>query len=153
MTEEEYFRKNYPDFCYGDKPLSPNWDFFQDGVEFGERQSEKRIEELEEKISVLLSCKNCPENKGGLLCQKEYEGKCLSQKIQFIKELQEENAELKEMYHESDEDNNKLRENIPKLAEAKEIIRELLKYIFTPEGFESISKETIKKAETFINKE
>ena len=46
MTEEEYFRKNYPDSCYGDKPLSPHWDFFQDGVEFGERQSEKRIEEL-----------------------------------------------------------------------------------------------------------
>lgn len=48
MTEEEYFRKNYPDFCYGDKPLSPYWDLFQDGVEFGERQSEKKIEELEQ---------------------------------------------------------------------------------------------------------
>ena len=35
MTEEEYFRKNYPDSCYGDRPLSPHWDFFQDGVEFG----------------------------------------------------------------------------------------------------------------------
>ena len=35
MTEEEYFRKNYPNSCYGDKPLSPHWDFFQDGVEFG----------------------------------------------------------------------------------------------------------------------
>ena len=46
MTEEEYFRKNYPDSCYGDKPLSPYWDFFQDGIEFGERQSEKKIEEL-----------------------------------------------------------------------------------------------------------
>lgn len=49
---------------------------------------------LEEKISVLLSCKNCPENKGGYICQKEYEDKCLSQKIQFIKELQAENEEL-----------------------------------------------------------
>ena len=29
MTEEEYFRKNYPNSCYGDKPLSPHWDFFQ----------------------------------------------------------------------------------------------------------------------------
>lgn len=37
-----------------------------------------------------------------------------------------------------------------KLTEAKEIIRELLKYIFTPEGFESLSKETIKKAEAFL---
>ena len=48
MTEEEYFRKNYPDLCYGDTPLSPYCDLFQDGVEFGERQSEKKIEELEQ---------------------------------------------------------------------------------------------------------
>ena len=53
MTEEEYFRKNYPNSCYGDKPLSPHWDFFQDGVEFGERQSEKRIEELEKENAEL----------------------------------------------------------------------------------------------------
>ena len=57
---------------------------------------EKENADLEEKISVLLSCKNCPENKGGLICQKEYENKCLAQKIEYIKELQEENAELKE---------------------------------------------------------
>ena len=53
MTEEEYFRKNYPDSCYGDKPLSPHWDFFQDGVEFGERQSEKQIEIDAEQIRAL----------------------------------------------------------------------------------------------------
>lgn len=35
-NEEEYFRKNYPDSCYGDRPLSPYWDFFQDGVELEE---------------------------------------------------------------------------------------------------------------------
>jgi cell division protein FtsB len=57
------------------------------------RPYEKRIVELEDKISVLLSCKKCPENKGGYICQKEYEDKCLSQKIQYIKELQEENAQ------------------------------------------------------------
>lgn len=51
MTEEEYFRKTYPDFCYGNKPLSPYWDFFQDGVEFGERQSEKKIEELKSELT------------------------------------------------------------------------------------------------------
>ena len=49
MTEEEYFRKTYPDSCYGDRPLSPHFDFFQDGVEFGERKSEERIAELKEK--------------------------------------------------------------------------------------------------------
>ncbi len=51
MKDVEYFRKNYPDSCYGDKPLSPYWDFFQDGVEFSERQSEKKIEDLEETIN------------------------------------------------------------------------------------------------------
>jgi hypothetical protein len=54
----------------------------------------KNLLEFERKISVLLSCKNCPENKGGLLCQKEYEDKCLTQKIQYIKELKEENNVL-----------------------------------------------------------
>ena len=53
MTEEEYFRKNYPDACYGDKPLSPYWDFCQDGVEFGERQSEKKIAEVEKENAEL----------------------------------------------------------------------------------------------------
>lgn len=53
MTEEEYFRKNYPDFCYGDKPLSPYWDLFEYGAEFGERQSEKKIEELEQQIEKM----------------------------------------------------------------------------------------------------
>ena len=51
MTEEEYFIKHYPDFCYYDKPLSPYWDLFQYGVEFGERQSEKRIEELTSELA------------------------------------------------------------------------------------------------------
>ena len=50
--------------------------------------------ELKEKISILLSCKNCPENKGGWVCEKEYENKCLTQKIVYIKELKEENCEL-----------------------------------------------------------
>ena len=43
---------------------------YKDGAELG---CKKANEELEEKISVLLSCKNCPENKDGLICQKEYE--------------------------------------------------------------------------------
>ena len=59
MTEEEYFRKNYPDSCYGDKPLSPHWDFFQDGVEFGERQSEKKIEELEAQLEQEKNLSQC----------------------------------------------------------------------------------------------
>ena len=54
MKEEEYFRKNYPNSCYGDKPLSPYWDFFQDGVEFGERQSEKKIEKVEYTLKKII---------------------------------------------------------------------------------------------------
>ena len=55
---------------------------------------EKENAELKEKISVLLSCKNCSENKGGWICVKEYENKCLAQKIEFIKELEKEKCEL-----------------------------------------------------------
>ena len=68
---------------------------FCQGAKFGYSKglAEGR-KELEEKISVLLSCKNCPENKGGFICVKEYEGKCLSQKIEFIKELEKEKCEL-----------------------------------------------------------
>ena len=57
---------------------------------------EKRIEELEQQISTLLSCKDCPENKGGYICSKEYNDRCLAQKIEYIKELKKENAELEE---------------------------------------------------------
>ena len=70
---------------------------------------EKENTELEEKISVLLSCKNCPENKGGWCCEKEYEGRCLSQKVMFIKELKQENAELEKQ-----------------LTKAKELLRKFL---------------------------
>ena len=64
MTEEEFFISNYPDSCYGDKPLSPHFDFFQDGVEFGERESEEKIAELElqlereKKLNLCLSDDN-----------------------------------------------------------------------------------------------
>lgn len=39
---------------------------------------------------------------------------------------------------------------INQLEKAKEIIRELLKYIFTPEGFEELDKDMIMKAEAFL---
>ena len=91
---------------------------------------EKRITELEEKISILLSCKNCPENKGGLICAKEYENKCLAQKIEFIKELQEENAELKDEWQEqvqkaNDEGYARTLQTI-QLTKAKDHIKKLL---------------------------
>ena len=55
---------------------------------------DKVVQELKEKISILLSCKNCPENKGGWICAKEYENKCLPQKIVYIKELKKEKRKL-----------------------------------------------------------
>ena len=101
MTEEEYFRKNYPDSCYGDRPLSPYWDFFQDGVEFGERQSEKKIEELENQNKLLGErCNQLLKDKGELTdkiadikanCDLAIEGRDVK-----IKELEKENAKLKE---------------------------------------------------------
>ena len=68
------------------------------------------VDKLEKQISILLSCKDCPDNKGGYICEKEYNDKCLSQKIQYIKELKEENAELKDQ-----------------LVKAKEIISEYVR--------------------------
>jgi hypothetical protein len=59
---------------------------------------EKENAELKAQISVLLSCKNCPENKGGYICEKEYNDKCLAQKIQYIKELKKElEAQIEKM--------------------------------------------------------
>ena len=55
----------------------------------------KDNEELQKEISVLLSCKNCPENKGGYICEKEYNDKCLAQKIEYIKELEEQIEQMK----------------------------------------------------------
>ena len=69
---------------------------------------QKENAELKEKISVLLSCKNCPENKGGYICEKEYNNKCLAQKIQYIKELKQENSELKRDNEGYEKDNSRL---------------------------------------------
>lgn len=56
---------------------------------------EKENAELKKEISVLLSCANCPENKGGYICEKEYNDKCLAQKIEYIKELKEQIETMK----------------------------------------------------------
>lgn len=60
-------------------------------------QLQKENTELKAQISILLSCKECPENKGGYICEKEYNDKCLAQKIEYIKELKEENARFSKM--------------------------------------------------------
>lgn len=104
----------------------------------------KENKELEEKISFLLSCKNCPENKGGWVCAKEYEDKCLAQKIQYVKELKKENAELKK-----------------KLTKAKEIIKKFSEFVNDeveldpehPQEYTDLWVELCEKAEQFLNSE
>lgn len=95
---------------------------------------EKRIAELEEKISVLLSCKNCSENKGGYICQKEYEDKCLAQKIQYIKELQQENESLENIKN----------IQIGDLLKAKELLKRYVPYrqITDSKAFKDLADET-----------
>lgn len=113
----------------------------------------RRIEELEKEISVLLSCKNCPENKGGYICVKEYENKCLAQKIEFIKELEKENHNLATTIEKSKEWgvsplNYLIIKNLDnQLTKAKEIIKKYYKYNPSCEYFyEDIDKE----AEQFL---
>ena len=138
---------------------------------------ERENAELQEKISVLLSCKNCPENKGGWGCEKEYENKCLKQKIVYIKELKEENCELlgiiqgkDEVIHELKKENAELKNRNSELAsqkaslerwygEAKEIIKKFSEFVnndveFDPEHPQEhtdLWNELCEKAEQFIS--
>lgn len=121
MTEEEYFRKHYPDVCYNGKPLSPYWDFFQDGVEFGERQSEKKIEELEKENTEL---------KAELTKKTDVNNSLVGQ----VARLEIENAELKEK-REQDCDsswhegfNCSEKERLKQLTKATEIIKEYVDF-------------------------
>ena len=135
----------------------------------------KENAELKEKISVLLSCKNCPENKGGWGCEKEYENKCLTQKIMYIKELKEEKCELlgiiqgkDKVIQELEKENAELKlyakaleetdnTNIlhcmkvnGKLYKAKELIKEMLS-ILPKENIEGVYEIT-EEAEQFLRK-
>lgn len=98
------------------------------------QELKKENAELEEKISVLLSCKNCPENKGGWVCVKEYENKCLSQKIMYIKELKKENAELKDKLKILIAVGNTCTKGLNKqLTKAKELLAKWVE-LFSPKG-------------------
>ena len=126
------------------------------GAKVGELALEY-IAELEEKISVLLSCKNCSENKGGWICVKEYENKCLAQKIEFIKELEKEKCELlgiiqgkDKVIQELEKENAELKEQVenPQLTKAKEIIKDLI-LMAKVERLKD-RYETVDEAEQFI---
>ena len=135
---------------------------FLAGLEYKNKENA----ELKEKISILLSCKNCPENKGGWICAKEYENKCLAQKIEFIKELEKENAKLQEKLNirscQNCKHNNKSCPNDgscvhynkweeykdPQLTKAKELIKEMLS-ILPKENIEGVYEIT-EEAEEFL---
>ena len=149
MTEEEYFIKNFPDSCYYDKPLSPHWDYFQDGVEFGERESEKKIEDLEHKLE-----------------QTEKDLADYQFNYPTIKELQEENGRLLQRIKQLEKDvieNEsdcsmcdfpKLKTNLEKQTEkAKEHIRTLISCLidWVQEGDKDYCYIT--DAEQFLNEE
>ena len=144
---------NYPDVL---KAITVG---VQKGAEFGYN---KANEELEQKISVLLSCKNCPENKDGLICQKEYENKCLAQKIQYIKELKEDlalgstwNKGLNSMNKSLEEERDKFRNMVfdkdEQLTKAKEIIEEL--YNIIPASMSDYAKKPMEHARKFLTEE
>lgn len=129
MTDEEKAKELTIKNVTDGKNKYFSWGFYK-GCVVGLEYNNKQIAELEEKISVLLSCKNCPENKGGWICAKEYENKCLAQKIVFIQELKKENAKLKKELKISqrcwqDQKNISLNANCS-LHKAKEIIKDFI---------------------------
>lgn len=129
----------------------------------GLEYNNKQIAELKEKISVLLSCKNCSENKGGWICAKEYENKCLAQKIAFIKELKKENAQLKSKncwktckYAEPKSQwISQYIQDVEQLTKAKEIIKKLVNefyYLCELYNF-ATDYECLAEADQFLNSE
>ena len=130
-----------------------SWGFYK-GCVVGLEYNNKQIAELEEKISVLLSCKNCSENKGGWICAKEYENKCLAQKIVFIQELKKENAKLKKELKISqrcwqDQKNISFNANCS-LHKAKELIEELSSSLSVVGECDDEECELLNRAEQFL---
>ena len=154
MTDEEKARELTIKNVTDGKSKYFSWGFYK-GCLVGLEYNNKQIVELEEKISVLLSCKNCSENKGGWICAKEYENKCLAQKIVFIQELKKENAELKKELKISqrcwqDQKNISLNANCS-LHKAKEIIKDFI--LMAKVEHLKDRYETVDEAEQFLNSE
>ena len=148
MTEEEYFIKYFPDFCYGDKPLSPHWDLFQYGVEFGERESEEKIKELEQE-NTELKTKKIPQLErriASIRGSHSVDTKKLNARTEQVERLKKENAELKSK--KGCESCTKFDE--VQLTNAKEIIREFVEWA-TWQGSNCPNFKSIQdKAEQFL---
>jgi hypothetical protein len=54
MTEEQIFKSRFPEYCVGERCLSPYFDLFQIGFEEGEKQNEE-LREAKTIIQDLLS--------------------------------------------------------------------------------------------------
>lgn len=111
MTEEQIFKERFPEYCVGEKCLSPYFDLFQIGFEEGENQN-KELQALHKEIV-------------------DIQNECVSKLQIEIKQLQEENARLKK----ESEENQDLAtiaymqgasKYKTKLDEAKIIIQDLL---------------------------
>lgn len=118
MTEEQIFKNHFPEYCVGERCLSPYFDLFQAGFEEGENQN-KELQALHKEIV-------------------DIQNECVSKLQIEIKQLQEENARLKKD-SEGTQDlatiaymqgagkcGTKLDSKISKLQEAKTIIQDLL---------------------------
>ena len=164
MTNEEKARELTIKNVTDGKNKYFSWGFYK-GCVVGLEYNNKQIAELEEKISVLLSCKNCSENKGGWICVKEYENKCLAQKIEFIKELKKENAVLKKelkifQRNWQNQKNISLDANLS-LHKAKDIIKKFSEFVNNeveidpehPQEYTNLWVELCEKAEQFLNSE
>lgn len=75
MTKEQIFKSRFPEYCAGEKCLSPYFDLFQIGFEEGENQN-KELQALHKEIV-------------------DIQNECVSKLQIEIKQLQEENARLK----------------------------------------------------------
>ena len=130
MTEEEYFIKNFPDSCYYDKPLSPHWDYFQFGVEFGERESEKKIEDLERKLEQTE--KDLADYQFNYPAIKELKKEINNYKLAEI-EAKDIIAELEEKLANADYQlegrDLEIKELQEELTKAKEIVKNLMVYV------------------------
>ena len=118
MTEEQIFKDRFPEYCVGEKCLSPYFDLFQIGFEEGENQN-KELQGKNDRLIALLNAE-----------RKKQEETCESFR-NLIKELQEEKARLKK----DSEENQDLTtiaymqgasKYKTKLDEAKTIIQDLL---------------------------
>ena len=92
--------------------------------------------------------------KDGWICAKEYENKCLAQKIAFIQELKKENAKLKKELKISqrcwqDQKNISLNANCS-LHKAKELIEELSSSLSVVGECDDEECELLNRAEQFL---